>query len=482
MTELGILSHRLINQLLELHKERRGGIIRAEHGPVKKQFVLRQGRLAFAESNAPGDHLARVMVSINLLPKSSLAGIAAQMKEKKTSDEAILSACKVTQRDLEEGAREQALAVLASLMTWDKGEVRVFSSEQLIRRQLDLALPVPDLIVAAARRAASKRPIPQAFSPLSGPLSPVSENRENLLMLPLDRTEAFAFSLVTDESPPVEDLVSCLLQEHAKPEELILRLLILGLVRKAGPPEEEARAETDASAEVEGSIDQLLQRSDSGDLYTILGVTPDASEAQIKEAYYAMARQYHPDRFQAGEFSPAVRSKAQQLFASVTDAYARLADKTSRSAYDRERATQGGLGGAASRGRAPADFDRENMAEVMYRVGHGFFAKGEFGKAAEKLRECVWLKPDVAKYHYLLGASQAEVAKTRKEAEQSLLKAIELDSTLAEAYLALGKLYLKVGMSRRAETQLREAQRLKPKDPEAAELIRQIESGKDLSE
>ena len=476
MTWTGSFSHKLIFQLLELHKERRGGILRAEHGPSKKQLVVKQGRLSFAESNAPEDHLARIMVSMNLLPKSALPGIAAQMKEKKTSDEAILASCKMSQRELEDGAREQALAVLSSLMSWDDGEIRLYTSEQLARRRFDLALPLPDLVVAGARRTASRRPIPSAFGPVSGTISPVPENRENLLILPLDRVEAFAFSLVTGPSQ-VEHVISCLVQEHPKPEELILRLLILGLLRKGDYVPEAVPEEPDVSSELEGKVDEMLRVSESGDLYRILGVTAEATESQVKQAYHELARQYHPDRFQSRKFTPELRLKAQQLFTSITGAYARLGDQAERSAYDRERMKRGASGGSAPKGRSGASPDRETMAEVMYRAGQGFYSKGDFEKAAEKLRECVYLKPDVAKYQYLLGASQAEVPKMRKEAEQSLLKAIELDRAPTEPYLALGRLYLKVGMARRAEAQVREALRLHPGSVEAADLLRQITSG-----
>ncbi len=470
-----VFSHRLIFQLLELHKERRSGILRAEHGSAKKQLVVRQGRLAFAESNAPEDHLARVMVSMNLLPKSALPGIAAQMKEKKTSDEAILASGKTSQRELEEGAREQALTVLSSLMSWDDGEIRLYSNEHLAQRRFDVALPLPDLIVAAARRAASRRPFPQAFSPLVGPISPVFENRENLLILPLDRIEAFAFSMVTEPSP-VEYVISCLVQEHSKPEELILRLLILGLLRKGEFAGEPVQEQPDRSSELEAKLDEMLRDSESNDLYGILGVPADATENQIKQAYHELAKNYHPDRFQSKNFSSSLRLKAQQMFTAITGAYTQLGDKAARSSYDRERLKQKGQSGPAPKARAGAGKDRESMAEIMYRAGQGFFSKGDFERAAEKLRECVYLKPDVAKYQYLLGASQAEVPKMRKEAEQSLLKAIELDRSLAEPYVALAKLYLKVGMARRAEAQIREALRLSPGNSEAGELLKQITS------
>jgi len=62
----------------------------------------------------------------------------------------------------------------------------------------------------------------------------------------------------------------------------------------------------------------------------------------------------------------------------------------------------------------------------------------------------------------------------RKEAEQHLLKSIELDGMQAEPYLALGKLYISVNLPRRAETQLQEALRWDPENSEAQKLLHEL--------
>lgn len=66
------------------------------------------------------------------------------------------------------------------------------------------------------------------------------------------------------------------------------------------------------------------------DYYDILGVKPDASEAEIKAAFRKLARQYHPDKNKdAG---------AEEKFKAINEANEVLRDKEKRRAYDQVRA------------------------------------------------------------------------------------------------------------------------------------------------
>jgi molecular chaperone DnaJ len=82
------------------------------------------------------------------------------------------------------------------------------------------------------------------------------------------------------------------------------------------------------------------------DFYAILGVSKDASDADIKKAYRKLARQHHPDT-NAGDAASELK------FKDITEAHSVLSDPEERQQYDAIRAmgsgarfTAGGPGGA----------------------------------------------------------------------------------------------------------------------------------------
>jgi DnaJ-class molecular chaperone len=64
--------------------------------------------------------------------------------------------------------------------------------------------------------------------------------------------------------------------------------------------------------------------------YEILGVGPDASDAEIKKAYRTLSLKHHPDR------NPENIDEAKKKFQDINEAYERLSDSEQRKQYDHE--------------------------------------------------------------------------------------------------------------------------------------------------
>src|SRR5690348_7558061 len=61
--------------------------------------------------------------------------------------------------------------------------------------------------------------------------------------------------------------------------------------------------------------------------YDVLGVSKGASEAEIKKAFRALAKKYHPDKHQGDK-------NAQKKFQEISGAYDILGDKEKRAKFD----------------------------------------------------------------------------------------------------------------------------------------------------
>ena len=64
------------------------------------------------------------------------------------------------------------------------------------------------------------------------------------------------------------------------------------------------------------------------DLYSVLGVSPKATQQQIKDQFYRLSMLYHPDRNKGSD-------GAHQRFSEITEAYSILGQHTLRRKYDK---------------------------------------------------------------------------------------------------------------------------------------------------
>ena len=467
-------NRKLLDTFQEIHKNELSGVLRFEKGQEKRQLVLNKGLLVFAESNLPEEHLVRILVKLDLLPRAKVNEIALLMKAGKTSEEAILVLSGFGTQELEKGRREQAIVILASLLAWDTCEMRFFPGEDLIRCQLNLGLPLPEALVLAARRAASDRliQIPPDF--MQGTFRRAEDCAATALGFPLNNYESYVYSLL-HEPVHASEVQALLPATEAKPEEILACLFLLGMVEmpQAADRAGETGAATESSSVVQ-LLSDMLTNFEAASLYEILSVPPGANHQEIQAAYHQMAKQYHPDRFQSYEFSAETRNKAEQVFTCINEAYFTLKDPVSRAGYDEKRLTTGSKLEAGLKARATKQSEDEKTAEALFHDGRALLAKGDFEKAVERLKGCVWLDPEKAVYHHYLGMAESEMPKLRKSAEQHFLKSIELNKMTTASRLELAKLYIKVDLCRKAELQLQELMRWDPENSEVQKLLAEL--------
>lgn len=108
------------------------------------------------------------------------------------------------------------------------------------------------------------------------------------------------------------------------------------------------------------------------DYYEVLGVSKDASEAEIKSAFRKKAKEFHPDINKSPD--------APEKFKEAQEAYACLSDKDNRAKYDQFGHAAfdnpyGNAGGGAYGGNPFGGFDFGDIFEDLFGAGFG----GAFG-------------------------------------------------------------------------------------------------------
>ncbi len=104
---------------------------------------------------------------------------------------------------------------------------------------------------------------------------------------------------------------------------------------------------------------------DYKDYYKILGVAKSASQADIKKAYRALAKKYHPDKTKGDK-------AAEEQFKDISEAYEVLGDEEKRKQYDQLGANWrqfqqdgGGFGGGQYRRQPGGGFSGEFGGDVF---------------------------------------------------------------------------------------------------------------------
>ena len=188
------------------------------------------------------------------------------------------------------------------------------------------------------------------------------------------------------------------------------------------------------------------------DYYQLLGVSPQASVAEIRQAYARLAREKHPDRFP----EPGEKKRAQTEFQDITTAFNTLANPKSRQEYDQNR-------------DKPVPRTAEEIATDAFERAQAALEGGQIDEAVTLLRTAVHHAPGQLAYQLALGRALGRVPQTAREAVQVLERVVQLQPQNAAAHAELASVLARQGLKLRAQKAVEAALRLAPRD---ARLLR----------
>jgi curved DNA-binding protein CbpA len=214
-----------------------------------------------------------------------------------------------------------------------------------------------------------------------------------------------------------------------------------------------------------------------------------ATGDEIKDAYHALARRFHPDRFH--QSAPQLRSQVESAFARIAQAYETLSEQSLRTDYDVRRSTK--PAGASTRKSAATTEKRPNgarqsapdadanRAAASFQRGLDALQSNRHNEAIRFLAEAAMLSPREARYRAHYGQALIRQANTRRMAETELQAALLIEPDNASYRIMLAELYKQLGLQKRAEGELERALAVDPGNEAARSLLLSLRSNRQKS-
>ena len=314
----GTLTDQPLAELIrEISSKGLSGTLRLEHERAQTAVYFDSGQVIYAASNLRTLRLREYLNKRGLVSEKERASL-----ENNLSDLALAAALSATgtlkQKDIDALLAILVGDVLRVALLWTEGTWD-FNERARLNDPVRVKVDTPNLL----REAAQRMPltfVSQRFRNPSETISRSSEVPRTSNFLP---AESFVLSRL-DKPIRLDELISFSGLREPEAQRIIYGLALSGLVEreywqnafrtesaKTNKEQIAARATPDAtasehqqtanwtSASIEDvDLEEFLQRLNKAtNHYEVIELSPGAQTSEIKDAYYAMARRYHPDRF-----------------------------------------------------------------------------------------------------------------------------------------------------------------------------------------
>ncbi len=150
----------------------------------------------------------------------------------------------------------------------------------------------------------------------------------------------------------------------------------------------EEKAELD---EIQRKLNQIRERAD---YYQLLEVKRDSTVDEIRNSYYKLSRNFHPDRV-AGTNLEWLKETLEEIFMHLNEAFSTLTNKKKRAEYDQQLEDP-----EAQKLKEKANLAAQ--AEILYAKGKILLKTRKFDQAEEQLKWACQLMPEVGDYQIAL--------------------------------------------------------------------------------
>jgi curved DNA-binding protein CbpA len=437
--------------LHDIYFNRKSGRLVFKANDIEKYFFFRDGNLISVKTNQPEERLGEVLFRLEKISRDAHSRMDDYVEPNTSIGEVLKGRGLISEQDLEEALTYQLRETALNAFPFFDADISFQEKEDMTGDRPVHRISVPFLIEYGIRRL-----------PFQTALKVFLQKKT-----PAIKKLSMAYLLTEEEKKILERIDGVLSADNLRaslgaPPELFWKTLYLFVcldlvdlraaetsTRASG---ETARPEPKPEAKEESALSQIAHVIEmqeglaSRNHYQVLNVPNNASEDDIKKAYFQLARRFHPDRFERTALEQ-YRGPIEEVFDAITNAYRTLSNRDLRRSYD--------AGGAGARGDEPQDAMK--TADIKFRQGKTLYGQERYDEAVGLLEEAVRIRKNKGDYFLLLAMAEAKIPSYTKKAEEDFLKAISLEPWNPEGYIGLGFLYKNEGLLTKAGKQFQKA-------------------------
>lgn len=449
--------------LKDIYLNHTEGQLYFQQANTRKHLYFRNGKLIYARTNLPQELIGEVLFKLGKVSKEVYSKIDEYIVPKRTIGEVLVEHEVLSQADLIEGLKYQLREITLNLFSIFNGNFKIKEGLQSSEESFDATIDIPELIEDGLRRMKYDENL-KSF--LENRI-PVLKDKTYFFHLTEDEKEIYAAidgQLSSDAILSDSDFSS---EMFWKSVYLFYCLNLIDLSGEGKPAKKTEKKDTPEPPITDDRVKEVLYMSDrlsNLDYYQILEVTGSATPAEIKKAYFQLARKYHPDLFDRG-LPDEIKRKIDGVFDYITKAYHVLSDEDQKKKYDARKDVP----------KSDDKKDADKRAEIKFRQGKTLYDQTRFEEAMIFLQEAVRLDPFKSKYFLLLAMTQSKIKVHQKKAVDNFRKAIHLEPWNPDGYLGLGLMYKKENMRVMAIKQFKQALQVDPDHPAALKELEELE-------
>ena len=533
----GDLAEGVVPDLLrEIYVGRRNGTLTLVRGDERQSLRFRRGHIVNAHTNVLEERLGEMLVRRGLLSEADLArATEIVVREGRRLGEVLAELELIDANGLEDAVALHVHEMLAKVFLWHEGSF-TFEEEPEAEggQELTLKLSTGELILEAVRAVRDPDVVRYALGDMDRVLVLSADPLLRFQKLTLSPEDGFVLSRV-DGVTSAHEIAQMIPLPAERTQRSLFGLLSTGVVefvarpsrktapagpgerpREASPPAPSAPAPSapappatppvpppappeppapaprpepadEKTAERRREILEAWDGLKTRTHFEVLGLSRAVGEAEVKDAYFRLAKRFHPDVHHSASLGD-LRDELEAVFIRLGEAYDVLRDPRKRADYEARLGRSKPKPAAAGPGPGPSpdpepaapepprDPEEEaRLAEEAVHRAAKLVEQEKYWDAIQLLEpavEALQGKPRL-RARVLLARSYARNPKWAKSAEATLLAATREEPKAVEPWALLGAIYAEKGLRTRATAMYRKALELNPEHEAAAQYLAQ---------